>query len=190
MATSTPGTQKPATTTKRTTKRKPATAGARTSTRTPRARSDDATAASTRRTSRTTSTQPKTRVEHAQVLAERAVLVPSARACWPATTWSRRSRGCHQVRHPHQTSSASSSATSAAAPPPATASSARFAGRALEWSAKCASVVVLSSGPSARTGAGSIVRYPQYVGISRSSRGQWARGSRDSSQMRRALLGS
>jgi hypothetical protein len=66
MATSTPGTQKPASTTRRTTKRKPATAGSRTT----------RTAVSTRRTSRTTSTQPKTRVEHAQVLAERAVLVP------------------------------------------------------------------------------------------------------------------
>jgi hypothetical protein len=67
MATSTPGTQGPATTTKRATKRKPATAGSRTT----------RTAASPRQTSRaTTSTQPKTRVEHVQVLAERAVLVP------------------------------------------------------------------------------------------------------------------
>ncbi len=64
MATSASGTQKPATT-KRTTRRKPATAASR-STRT----------ASSRRTTRATSTQPKTRVEHAQVLAERAVLVP------------------------------------------------------------------------------------------------------------------
>src|ERR1700733_5338799 len=66
MATSTPGTQ-PASTTPRTTKRKPATAGSRTTTRT---------AASPRRTSRTAAAQPKTRVEHAQVLAERALLVP------------------------------------------------------------------------------------------------------------------
>jgi len=67
MSTSTPGTTKPASTSKRTTRRKPATAGSRTT----------RTAASSRRTSRaTSSTQPKTRVEHAQVLAERAVLVP------------------------------------------------------------------------------------------------------------------
>ncbi|HEY1517456.1 MAG TPA: hypothetical protein VGF91_13625 [Solirubrobacteraceae bacterium] len=67
MATSTSGAQRPATTKRRTTKAKPATAGSR-STRT---------AASARRTTRaTTSTQPKTRVEHAQVIAERAVLVP------------------------------------------------------------------------------------------------------------------
>jgi hypothetical protein len=65
MATSTPGTQKPTTTTKRTTRRKPATASTRT-------------AASSRRSSRatSTSTQPKTRVENAQMIAERAVLVP------------------------------------------------------------------------------------------------------------------
>ena len=63
--TTTPGPQKPASTAKRTTKRKPATASTRT-------------AASSGRSSRatTTSTQPKTRVEHAQLIAERAVLVP------------------------------------------------------------------------------------------------------------------
>src|ERR1700733_554351 len=68
MATSPPGTQRPTSTTKRTTRRKPATASARTT----------RTVASPRRTTRSTtsSTQPKTRVEHAQVIAERAVLVP------------------------------------------------------------------------------------------------------------------
>jgi hypothetical protein len=67
MATSTPGSQKP-TTTKRTTRGKPATGSSARTTRT---------AAGSRRPTRTTtSTQPKTRVEHAQVLAERAVLVP------------------------------------------------------------------------------------------------------------------
>ena len=67
MSTSTPGVKKPAGTKRRTTKAKPATAGSRTT----------RTGASARRTSRaTTSTQPRTRVEHAQVLAERAVLVP------------------------------------------------------------------------------------------------------------------
>ena len=66
--TTTPGPQKPASTAKRTTKRKPATASARTT----------RTTASARRTTRSTtsSTQPKTRVAHAQVIAERAVLVP------------------------------------------------------------------------------------------------------------------
>ena len=68
MATSTPGTQGPTTTTKRTTRRKPATASARTSRTTTNARR------STRAT--TSSTQPKTRGAQAQVLAERAVLVP------------------------------------------------------------------------------------------------------------------
>lgn len=66
MATSTPGEHQPTTTTKRTTtRRKPATASTRT-------------AAGSGRTSRatSTSTQPKTRVEHAQMIAERAVLVP------------------------------------------------------------------------------------------------------------------
>jgi len=68
MSTSTPGAEKPSTTTKRTTRRKPATANARTT----------RTSASPRRSTRSTtsSTQPKTRVEHAQVLAERVVLVP------------------------------------------------------------------------------------------------------------------
>ncbi len=68
MATTAPGDSKPVATTKRTTtRRKPATAGSRTT----------KTAASTRRTSRaTSSTQPKSRYESAQVIAERAVLVP------------------------------------------------------------------------------------------------------------------
>jgi len=66
MATSTPGTE-PNTTMRTTTRRKPTTTGSRTT----------RTAASTQRTSRgTSSTQPKTRVQHVQVLAERAVLVP------------------------------------------------------------------------------------------------------------------
>jgi len=68
MADSTSGTQKPTTATKRTTARKPATASARTT----------KTASTSRRTTRatTSSTQPKTRVAHAQVVAERVVLVP------------------------------------------------------------------------------------------------------------------
>ena len=68
MATNTPGAQGPTTTTKRTTRRKPATASARTS------RTTTSAPRSTRAT--TSSTQPKTRVARAQVLAERAVLVP------------------------------------------------------------------------------------------------------------------
>jgi hypothetical protein len=70
MATSPAGTQKPAT--KRTNRRKPASTGTRAGARTTR------TAASTRRTGSraTTSAQPKTRTAQAQVLAERAVLVP------------------------------------------------------------------------------------------------------------------
>ena len=67
MATNTPGAQGPTTTTKRTTRRKPATASARTSRTTTSAPRSRATASST---------QPKTRVARAQVLAERAVLVP------------------------------------------------------------------------------------------------------------------
>src|ERR1700735_4237065 len=66
MSTSTPGAQKPASTNKRTTtRRKPATTGTR--------------APSTRRTSAastSSSTQPKSRAAQAQVIAERAVLVP------------------------------------------------------------------------------------------------------------------
>jgi hypothetical protein len=64
MATTTLGTQKPTTTTRRTTTRKPATASTRTA----------GSSRGSRATS--TSTQPKTRVEHAQMIAERAVLVP------------------------------------------------------------------------------------------------------------------
>ena len=68
MADSTSGTQEPTTTTKQTTRRKPATAGAGTT----------RTASSSPRSSgaTSTSTQPKTRVAHAQMIAERAVLVP------------------------------------------------------------------------------------------------------------------
>ena len=67
MSTSTPGTPRPTTTAKRSTRRKPAST-----------RGATRTAPSTRRTtSRTTTTkQPKTRSAQAQVLAERAVLVP------------------------------------------------------------------------------------------------------------------
>jgi hypothetical protein len=71
MATSTSGTQRPATT-QRSTRRKSAATGART-TRTA-ARTSPSTRRTTSRT--TTSTQPKTRAAQAQVLAERAVLVP------------------------------------------------------------------------------------------------------------------
>jgi hypothetical protein len=70
MASTTSGTQRPAT--KRTTRRKPTGTGTRTSAAT--RRSTTRTSASTRRG--TTSTQPKTRTAQAQVLAERAVLVP------------------------------------------------------------------------------------------------------------------
>ncbi len=68
MATTSASTTKPASRAKRTTTRpKPATAGARTS----------RTAASSRRTPEaSSSTQPKTRIEHAQVMAGRVVLVP------------------------------------------------------------------------------------------------------------------
>jgi hypothetical protein len=80
MATSTPGSDRPASTTNRSTRRKPAGTGARrtTGTRANSGTRTTRTAASTRRGSArtTTSTQPKTRVEQAQVLAERAVLVP------------------------------------------------------------------------------------------------------------------
>ena len=67
MSTSTPGIPRPTTTAKRSTRRKPAST-----------RGATRTAPSTRRTtSRTTTTkQPKTRSAQAQVLAERAVLVP------------------------------------------------------------------------------------------------------------------
>ena len=71
MATSTSGTQRP-TTKRTTTRRKPAGTGTRTSAAT--RRSATRTSAGTRRS--TTSTQPKTRTAQAQVLAERAVLVP------------------------------------------------------------------------------------------------------------------
>lgn len=75
MSTSTPGAQKPASTTKRSTpRRKPASAGTTRSS----ARTTSRTAAGTRRTNAraTSSTQPKTRTAQAQVIAERAVLVP------------------------------------------------------------------------------------------------------------------
>ena len=74
MATTSSGTQKPAT--KRTTRRKPATTGTRTAPST--RRTANRTTAGTRRTATraTTSAQPKTRSAQAQVLAERAVLVP------------------------------------------------------------------------------------------------------------------
>ena len=76
MATTTSGTQRPATTSKRATSRKPAGTASRT-TRASARRTTSRTSASTRRTSRpTTSAQPKTRAAQAQVLAERAVLVP------------------------------------------------------------------------------------------------------------------
>ena len=76
MSTGSPGTPKPTTTpTRSTTRRKSATAGAgttRSSARTSR------TTAATRPTNAraTSSTQPKTRIAQAQVIAERAVLVP------------------------------------------------------------------------------------------------------------------
>jgi hypothetical protein len=81
MATSTPGGQKPASSTPRSTARRKTT-GSGTGTRSTRSaagtrRTTNRTAPSTRRTTaRTTSTQPKTRAAQAQVLAERAVLVP------------------------------------------------------------------------------------------------------------------
>ena len=75
MSTSTPGAQKPASTNKRTTtRRKPATTGTRARTAATGTRT-----ASTRRTSAastSSSTQPKSRAAQAQVIAERAVLVP------------------------------------------------------------------------------------------------------------------
>jgi hypothetical protein len=74
MATSTSGTQRPAT--KRTARRKPASTGTRTAAGTRRTTSR-APASSRHSASRsTTSTQSKTRTAQAQVLAERAVLVP------------------------------------------------------------------------------------------------------------------
>src|SRR5690349_5387542 len=74
MATSTSGTQRPAPK-RTTTRRKPASTGTRTAASTRRTASR--TSAGTRRTTtRSTSAQPKTRAAQAQVLAERAVLVP------------------------------------------------------------------------------------------------------------------
>jgi hypothetical protein len=70
MATNPSGTERPGT--KRTTRRKPAGTGTRTSAAT--RRSSTRTTAGTRRS--TTTTQAKTRTAQAQVLAERAVLVP------------------------------------------------------------------------------------------------------------------
>ncbi|HET6869462.1 MAG TPA: hypothetical protein VFH80_26360 [Solirubrobacteraceae bacterium] len=75
MATSTSGTQRPATK-RSTTRRKPASTGTRTAASTRRTATRTSAGARRGATRTTTSTQPKTRAAQAQVLAERAVLVP------------------------------------------------------------------------------------------------------------------